>query len=164
MNKADYHTKEDVFAAAQKILNKSLRDIIPADELLVAEAKAREYGTSRKGYLGNLIEQYVFGLESNNRSEADFLLAGVELKSNPIKKHSTKEYISKERLVFSMIDYDKIIEERWETSTFLQKNKLLLLMFYLYLDREESLFDYEFKFIRLLNLLEDISPQDIHCC
>jgi len=61
--------------------------------------------------------------------------------------------------VFSMIDYKQIINEQWETSSFLEKNKLLLIMFYLYI-KGYSILDYKFEFVHLLNLLEDISVQD----
>ena len=156
----EYKTKEDVFNQAQLILHKTLRDIIPKQDIVRLESEIAGYGKRRKGYLGELVEWYVFGKKPDSRSGADFNIAGVELKTNPLKKHSTKNYVSKERLVFSMIDYDKIVNEEWGTSTFLQKNNLLLLMFYLY-TKEENLLDYNFKFIHLLDLLKDISVQDV---
>lgn len=155
-----YQTKEEVFGVAQTILHKTLRELMPSDKLEIVEKKVQGYGANRKGYLGDLVEEYVFGLENNGRAEADFLVAGVELKTSPLKRHDTKEYVSKERLVFSMIDYEKIILEKWETSSFLEKNKLLLLMFYLF-ELDKSILDFEFKFVHMLNLLQDISAQDV---
>lgn len=155
-----YKTKDDVVLQAKTVLHKTLRDIMPKDSIRQIEAELERYRSNRKGYLGDLVEQYVFGLENNGRPEADFYVAGVELKTTPLKKHARNEFAAKERLVFSMIDYDKIVQEKWETSTFLQKNSLLLLMFYLYLEGA-SILDYEFKFIHLLELLKDISEQDV---
>lgn len=155
-----YKTKDQVFIQAEKILHKSLRDIIPTGEISIIETQIEKYKNNRKGYLGDLIEQYLFGLKNNGRSEADFYIAGVELKTTPLKEHRKKVYTSKERLVFSMINYKEIIRENWETSSFLKKNGLLLLMFYLYLENH-SLLDYEFKFVYLLELLKDISAQDV---
>jgi len=155
-----YHTKEEVLSQAQIILRKSLRDIILPAQIIEIEKKIGVYGLQRKGYLGNLVEKYVFDLEVNSKSEADFNIPGLELKTTPLKKHAQGQYTSKERLVFSMIDYKKIIHEHWETSSFLNKNRLLLLMFYLY-ELEKTVLDYEFKFISLLDLLQDISEQDI---
>jgi DNA mismatch repair protein MutH len=155
-----FTTKEEVLTAGKVALHKTLRDFMTEAEAEKVEAKLKSYGTNRKGFFGQLIEEYIFQQKNNSRAEADFLMAGVELKSTPIKKHEKKEYVSKERLVFSMINYDKIILERWESSTFLQKNKLLLLMFYLF-EMDKSLVDYEFKFVHLLNLLDDISVQDV---
>lgn len=156
----EYKTKEEVLAQANTALHKTLREIIPEEAVILIEKKIGGYGPRRKGFFGELVEKYVFGIEPNTRPEADFATAGVELKTNPLKKHSTKTYVSKERLVFSMIDYVKIIDEKWESSTFLKKNKVLLLMFYLYV-KEQSILDYDFKFVYLLDLLEGISAQDV---
>lgn len=155
-----YQTKEEVFNEAQKILNKSLRDLLPKEDVVETERKLVSYGSKRKGFLGELVEEFVFGLDRNNRSEADFNVAGVELKTNPLRGHPTKKYVSKERLVFSMINYDEIVRETWETSSFRKKNEVLLILFYLWM-KERSILDYEFKFTYLMNLLEDISDADI---
>lgn len=157
----EYKTKEEVFNIAQIILDKSLRDVITSkEEISELERKILVGKNKHKGLLGELVEWHVFGKKPDSRSEADFNIAGVELKTNPIKKHSSKKYVSKERLVFSMIDYDKVVDEKWESSTFLKKNSLLLLMFYLCLEGE-SILDHKFKFIHLLDLLKDISAQDV---
>lgn len=160
LTEMEYKTKEEVYERAQIILNKALKDIIPPGDIPKLLEKIASYDRKRKGLLGELIEWYVFEKKPDSKSEADFNIAGVELKTNPIKKHPTKRYVSKERLVFSMIDYDKIVHEKWDSSTFLKKNQILLLMFYLYA-REENLLDHEFKFIHLLDLLKDISTQDV---
>lgn len=159
MNKT-YQTKEEVFQQAQIIREKSLREIIPKDKIASVEEEIDSYQNRRKGFLGELIEWYVFGKKADGLSQADFNIAGVELKTTPIKNHKTKKYASKERLVFSMINYEDIVKEKWETSSFLKKNKTLLLMFYLWI-QGQNILDYEFKFIHLLNLLEDISEEDI---
>lgn len=154
-----YKTKGEVLEQAVSILERSLRDIIPQDKLNEIESTVNSYSNRRKGLLGELVEQFVFGLNVNNRAEADFNIAGIELKTNPLKRHDKKKYVSKERLVFSMINYDEVVHETWETSSFLKKNKLLLLMFYLWL-QDQSILDHEFKFIRLFDLLHDVSDFD----
>lgn len=157
----EYQTKEEVVDEARKILDKSLRELLDEEGAVAeVEKKIALYKNKRKGLLGELIEEFVFGLDVNNRSEADFHIAGVELKTNPLKNHSSKKYISKERLVFSMINYHDVTKETWESSSFLKKNKVLLIMFYLWV-KEQSILDYEFKYIHLLKLLEDISDEDI---
>lgn len=160
MSTTEYKTKEDVLKQAQVILNKSLRDIIPKENIAEIEAKILGYQNKRKGLLGELIEWYVFGKKADSKSEADFNIAGVELKSTPLKKHPKKQFVSKERLVFSMIDYDNVINEKWESSSFLKKNKLILLMFYLWV-QNQSIVDHTFKFTYLLDLLTSISKEDI---
>ena len=150
-----YTTKQSVLTEAKKILGRSLRDVMLDDGVDVneIEKKLLQYGRRRKGLLGELVEEFVFGLDVNNRAEADFMPVGIELKTNPIKKHATKTFVSKERLVFSMINYDEVVNETWETSSFLKKNKILLLMFYLWL-REQDILDYKFKFVHLLDLIQ----------
>lgn len=156
----NYQTKEQIVKKAETILNKSLRCFLASDQIELIENQIGSYGLSRKGFLGQLIEQYFFEINPGNVSKPDFSLANVELKTTPLKKHRTKDYVSKERLVFSQINYCSIIEEKWNSSTFLKKNKTLLLMFYLWI-KNQNILDYEFKFIYLLNLLEDISDEDI---
>lgn len=156
----EYRTKEDVLAKAKAVLHKSLRSIMPSEAVVETEKLLESYGTNRKGHFGNLVEKFVFGMEPNNRAEADFGVAGVELKTNPLKRHAKKGYVSKERLVFSKIDYYGITGETWERSAFLKKNRDLLILFYLWME-EKSLLDYEFEFAHLLDLLEDISDEDI---
>ena len=150
-----YQTKEQVLEKAETILRKSLREVIPSEVLETIEKQIGEYGMKRKGFLGDLTEKYFFEINPGNISEPDFIVAGVELKTTPLKKHPEHKFVSKERLVFSMINYDSIVGETWELSSFLKKNKTLLLMFYQWIE-SQSILDYEFKFVHLLNLLSDI--------
>lgn len=119
-----------------------------------------KYKGKRKGLFGDIIEEYLFGIKNNNDRAPDFKNAGIELKTTPLKRHSKNKYSAKERLVFSMIDYMNIIYEDWNTSSFLEKNKLLLLMFYLF-EKDQNILDYKFKFVKLLDLLSEISEADI---
>lgn len=155
-----YKTKDDVILQAKMAIEKSLRDFIPNEELREIEEKVSEYRSKRKGYLGDLVEWFIFNKKPDSLSQADFNIAGIELKTTPIK-HSTKHtYVAKERLVFSMIDYQTIKNETWETSSFLKKNKVILLMFYLWM-QNQSILDYKFKFVHLLDLLSDLSDEDV---
>ncbi len=154
----DYETKESILERAGLTIDKSIRDFIPVEELPAIKAKVAEL--KNKGYLGNLVEWFVFGKKADSLSQADFHIADIELKTTPIK-HSTKHtYVAKERLVFSMIDYQTIRNETWETSSFLKKNKTILLMFYLWM-QSQTVLDYKFKFVHLLDLLGDLSDEDV---
>lgn len=155
-----YKTKEEILEKAGTILNRSLRQLIQREEIEIIEKQIGEYQSKRKGLFGELTEKYFFKINPGNISGPDFAVAGIELKTTPLKDHSKNKFSSKERLVFSMINYKTIGTEIWEKSTFLNKNKSLLLMFYLWINNQ-SILDYEFKFIYLLNLLEDISSEDI---
>jgi hypothetical protein len=59
-----------------------------------------------------------------------------------------------------MIDYSEIGRETWLESSFLKKNKRLLMMFYLWMEAN-SILDFKFKFIHFLDLLTDISKEDV---
>ena len=156
----EYQTKEKILEKAKTILENSLRRVISKEISETIENQIGGYGAKRKGFLGDLIEKYFFEINPGNISEPDFAVAGVELKTTPLKKHPKNKFVAKERLVFSMINYDAIVSETWLTSSFLKKNKTLLLMFYLWI-QNQSILDYQFKFIYLLNLLEDISDEDV---
>ena len=45
--------------------------------------------------------------------------AGVELKATPFKKLKNGKYSSKERLVLNIINYEKVANENFETSSFI---------------------------------------------
>ncbi len=156
-----YQTKEQVLEKATTILQKSLRGVVSKEVVETIEKQIGGYGVKRKGFLGDLIEKYFFEINPGNISEPDFTIAGVELKTTPLKGNSKNKFVSKERLVFSMINYDTVVSETWELSSFLKKNKTLLLMFYLWVENR-SILDYEFKFVHLLKLLEDISSEDVY--
>ncbi len=148
-----YNRKDSksIEAYAQRLLNKSLRVV------LGSQIKQTYSG---KGKLGQILEDLYFQYKPNSESEADFQEAGVELKTSPLKK-TTKGFTSKERLVFNIINYEEEHTKTFKTSSFWRKNKLLLLMFFLYQQGIEDL-DYIFKIIHLwefpptdLKIIED---------
>lgn len=109
-----------------------------------------------KGQLGNMVEELFFGQANNNRAEADFHDAGMELKCTPLKKNSKAALAIKERLVCNMIDYCKVIDEPFFESHFYTKCQLMLILFYLHVKDEDSL-DLEF----LISLLWKFPSKDL---
>lgn len=102
---------------------------------------------SIKGGLGQMIEEYWFGLKLNNESRPDFEEAGVELKVTGYKTNKNKSISAKERLVLNIIDYEKEDKLDFETSSFWYKNKLLEIMVYEYLkDVKKSLWSIHYAF------------------
>ena len=138
---------------AQNLRGKSLRDVLSLDIIKSLEKEK----TSNKGELGLMLEKYYFGILPNNRAEPDFLEAGVELKTAGLNKKRDKFTSKEPRLVLSLINYNELHKEQWGKSTFLKKNHLLLLMFYLY-EREKLSIDQIFKIIRLW----DFPERDLH--
>ncbi|SFC95110.1 Sau3AI family type II restriction endonuclease [Bacillus sp. UNCCL81] len=121
----DYNTSNpiDIERYAKILENKTFYEIMPHD---VTNNKAH------KGGLGTIVEKYHFGYEPNSNSEADFAEAGVELKVTPYKQNMNKTYSSKERLVLNIINYMNEYKYDFENSSFWKKNKLILLIFYLF--------------------------------
>lgn len=97
------------------------------------------YGSiSRKGGLGNLIEEVYFGYAANSDSISDFVEAGVELKATPYEQKKNGKFRAGERLVLTMISYREPIDPNLYTSHLWEKCKLLLLVYYF---RDKSLAD-----------------------
>tara|TARA_R110001606_G_scaffold265849_1_gene414824 strand:- start:272 stop:1657 length:1386 start_codon:yes stop_codon:yes gene_type:complete len=105
-----------------------------------------EYKINDKGGYGKTTEKYYFKYEPNSDAEPDFKEAGLELKCSPLKTLKNGDFRSKERLVLNIINYLKVHEENFETSSFWKKNAHLLLVFYLH-DRDLSLLDYLIKLV-----------------
>jgi DNA mismatch repair protein MutH len=81
-----------------------------------------------KGEVGAAIEAY-FGIEPNQRPEADFIGAGIELKAVPLVAQMDGKARVKERTVISMIDYDELARETWTTASVRSKLNILFVFF-----------------------------------
>jgi DNA mismatch repair protein MutH len=116
--------KNSIIEFAKLLKGKTLRDA--CDESIL------KHNYSGKGNFGQIIEKFYFQYEPNSDSEPDFVIAGLELKSTPLKQLNNKEYRSKERLVLNIINYLDVVEQDFETSSFWKKNANILLIFYLH--------------------------------
>ena len=85
-----------------------------------------------KGSFGNLVESLYFKYEPNSKAEPDFPEVKLELKCTPLKKLKKGDLTCKERLVLGMINYNKVVLESFDTSSFLFKNSSILFVFYLH--------------------------------
>lgn len=116
--------KKSVIDFAKLLKGKSLRQVCNPSIL--------KHNYTGKGNFGQILEKFYFGYDPNSKSEADFIEIGMELKSSPLKQLKNNEYRSKERLVLSIIDYLKIVDQTFEKSDFWKKNASILLIFYLH--------------------------------
>lgn len=96
-----------------------------------------------KGSLGQMVENLFFLLDTNSNPNPDFQTAGLELKCTPLKLSKDNHYLIKERLSCNLIDYCKVVNEKFEESHFYLKCQLMLLLFYLYKKDYDNL-DLEF--------------------
>jgi DNA mismatch repair protein MutH len=144
MSLASYDIKspESLLEFARGLSGKTLSEVI--DMSKIAE------NISNKGDLGNMVEKYYYQYKPDNSSHMpDFPEAGVELKTTGVLKRSDGSYRAKERLVLTMINYMNLIEERWDTSSLMEKCRILLILFYLY-EKGVAVFDRRFVIHPLL--------------
>jgi len=116
--------KKSIIDYAQLLKGKTLRQ--------ACDPSILKHNYTGKGNFGQILEKFYFGYDPNSKSEADFFEIGMELKSSPLKQLKNNEYRSKERLVLSIIDYLKIVDQSFDESDFWKKNANILLIFYLH--------------------------------
>ena len=113
----DQTSPESIWRYSAGLLGHTLREFASAEYI--------EKDTG-KGTLGNMVEELYFLIKNNNRAEADFAEAGMELKCTPLKKGSNEQLRIKERLVCNMINYMEVVNEDFEHSHFYLKCQLML--------------------------------------
>jgi DNA mismatch repair protein MutH len=111
---------------------------------------------SRAGF-GSVLENYYYGINPGNSPEPDFPEVGVELKSTSIKKNS-KGFVAKERLVLNKIDFKKEAHATFETSSFIKKNRSVMLVSYLHVPGE-AVVDVPIKIAELVEF-ENLPEED----
>jgi hypothetical protein len=120
----DVNSADSIIEFAKKLKGKTLRTACNVD--------FDEFKINDKGGYGKTAEKYYFNYEPNSDAEPDFKEAGLELKCSPLKTLKNGDFRSKERLVLNIINYLKVHEEDFESSSFWKKNAHLLLVFYLH--------------------------------
>ena len=130
--------KYSIIEYAKKLRGKTLRE--------ACNKNIEHHNYSGKGNFGQILEKYYFLYEPNSESEPDFAVAGLELKSTPLKLLQNKEYRSIERLVLNIINYFEVVNQDFETSSFWKKNANILLIFYLH-EMGNNLLDYFIKLV-----------------
>jgi DNA mismatch repair protein MutH len=162
----DYYVEYDkgdplsIEAFSQRLIGKSFRDIIVEDEArqspMILHEAISSYGVSdvtetkrNKGNLGQIIEEKFFHYACNSDSRPDFHEAGVELKVTPYKINKNGSLSAKERLILTMIDYYKVVDEEFEESHMWMKSRLILLVYYLYSKETQFNLDYRIGYSRL---------------
>ena len=118
---------------AQRLIGytfQDIEDLYYSTNAMLRESEASYGNTSRKGGLGNLIEEHYFGYKANSDSEPDFQEAGVELKQTPFERKKDGSLRAGERVVLTMISYKNPIELEFEKSHLWHKSKLILFIYY----------------------------------
>ena len=139
----DITSAQSILDYGKKLLGHSLRELHPDAKIF-----------NGKGGLGTSVEYYHYDYEPNSESRPDFPEAGLELKCTPLKLLADSSMGSKERLVLNIINFIEEADKSFETSSFWNKNKFLLLMFYLHESGVEPV-DMLFKLIRTWTFPEE---------
>lgn len=149
----DSESLDSIIGYARLLIGKSLAE---------ASDKPREsYSSKGKGGLGTLVEEVFFDMRSSNKPKPDFGKVSLELKTTAMiwrTVEKNKVLVAKERLVLSMLDYEKIVEETWETSRLLLKCRLMLILTYLY---ERELDPVDRVFLDRQKLLDLLDPDSV---
>ena len=138
---------------ARLLIGKTFQDVIEADS--DGFSNLDDGGFSKKGGLGNLLEERYFHYGSNSDARPDFPEAGVELKTTPYRINSKGEKVAKERLVITMIDYMNVINEAFDESHLWLKARLMLLVYYLYQKEISNRLDYRIDYVSLFTPPEE---------
>jgi DNA mismatch repair protein MutH len=149
----------DILKRADELVGMTVQQLISAEHSNFASWKSLNElrGLTKfnrgTGTVGHAVEELVFGMEPDNKQEADFAGVGVELKTTGLKKLGQKSkkrrrdagsLVAKERLTLGMIDYMLVVNENWAKSSVVKKCSSLLILFYLY-EKDVHSFDLEFK-------------------
>ena len=139
----DITSAQSIVDYGMRLLGHSLRELHPDAKIF-----------NGKGGLGTSVEYYHYDYEPNSESRPDFSEAGLELKCTPLKLLVDNSMGSKERLVLNIINFIEEADKTIETSSFWNKNKFLLLMFYLHESGVDPV-DMFFKLIRTWTFPEE---------
>lgn len=109
----------EILKRAKEIIGLKINQIIPSD--LYRSQKLN------KGEIGNIIQEYGFGIKANSLAEPDFIGESIELKIIPLTKGSNGYLRVKERTKVGLISYENLVIEKWESSH--AKKKLSKILF-----------------------------------
>jgi len=152
----DENNIESVLKFAKRLEGKTLRKVLYNETI----SKMTIEQKGNKGRYGQKIEKYYFGYDINSDKSADFP-CGLELKATPLKFLKNGKLTPKERLVCNIIDYMGIINENWETSSFLEKNSNTLLVRYIDpIDNTISQLDHMIYDVQIHNILNDKNDKE----
>lgn len=152
MKKGREYNQEEIIAIAKSATGKTFRELRDKELATISEQSLN------KGDLGQFVERNLYGIENNNKSEPDFMPAGIELKVTPYKKNKNESLSAKERLVLNIIDYNTEFTNEFRDSHFWFKNSKIQLIWYLYESNKERL-DYVITHQKFLELALN---EDIH--
>ena len=149
MKKGRLYNRQEIEIISKSAIGKSINDILD-EEVITIEDK----NYPNKGGLGQMVEQFLFGIQTNSDSEPDFMPAGIELKVTPYKKLKDGKLSAKERLVLNIIDYMSEYKNEFKSSHFWFKNNTIQLLWYLWEPNKDTK-DLKITHEKLLELVKN---------
>lgn len=120
-----FNSIEELLEYTENIKGKTFREI-DSKNLLA------NVGRHNKGLLGHIVESGFYDYPINSDARADFDNIGVELKVTGYTINKNGRRRAKERLVLSKINYFNVVNEEYNYSKLLFKNKKILIIWYHY--------------------------------
>lgn len=155
LEKTDFGDGTSIERYAVHLEGMTFRDILELG-ITPEDYNEKQYNDKRfKGGMGNLIEERFFGYKSNSDDRPDFPDAGVELKATcyDIRKRD-HEPTAGERLVLTMVPFDRDVSLDFDSSHLWTKCKQILLIYY-QRDRTVDKFDQQIKYVKLFTPPEE---------
>ena len=143
-----FKTEAELLEYTSNIIGKTFKEI-DSENLLEGASL-----TKAKGLLGHIVETGFYKYPRNSDSRADFEELDIELKVTGYVKNKNGRLRTKERLVLSKIDYNKIINETFENSHVLGKCKKMLIIWYEY-DQSKEAKDFVITKYQLYDMTKD---------
>lgn len=143
-----FNTEKELMDYTSKIDGKTFKEIDSKNLLKNTDPKRQ------KGILGQVVETGFYNYDINSESRADFENLGIELKVTGYKRNKNGSISAKERLVLSKIDFNRIVNETYESSHLLEKCNKMLIIWYEY-DPEKNAEDYKITHHQLHDMNKD---------
>lgn len=142
----NFSTEDELLKYTKQIIGKTFRELDIGNQIEVHE--------NDKGILGKIIETGFYHYPNNTAAVADFEKLGIELKVSGYVRNKSGTISAKERLVLGMINYNDIINENFDFSKLLFKNKKILIIWYEY-DYEKNIKDFVITNYQLYDMSND---------
>ncbi|MCB2313454.1 hypothetical protein LGL55_20455 [Clostridium tagluense] len=153
----EFKTEKNLLEYTKNIIGKTFKELDTLNLL--------SKGIKDKGVLGKIVETGFYKYPLNNNAKADFPDLGIELKVTGFVRNKNKTLSAKERLSLSKIDYFEIINEKFEFSKLISKNRKLLVIWYEYKKENSTNYgDFLIHNFQLynMNIDEDIFRNDFN--
>lgn len=141
LDDTDFSDPSSIERYAANLDGMTFRDILELGIAPEGESTPKDFGSKKyKGGMGTLIEERYFGYRANSDDRPDFPEAGVELKATCFDVLKNGRKSAGERLVLTMIPYDRPVSLDYDSSHLKTKLSNILLIYY---GRDRSIDKYD---------------------